>query len=126
MWAVEEASRKKKLDCSSAEFLTINEGLCVQAMHIGPFNDEPATIAVMDQYLKESGYMNDITDDRMHHEIYLSDARKVERQNGKQSFDIRSKEANNYRPFAKLKEISHWLNSNLPSAGPFVLRFNAR
>lgn len=77
-WAVEEASKKKKSDCSSAEFFTIDEGLCVQIMHIGPFDDEPATIAVMDQYLKENGYVNDITADRMHHEIYLSDVRKVE------------------------------------------------
>lgn len=77
-WASEEASKKKKLDCSSAEFFTIGEGLCVQIMHIGPFDDEPATVAVMDQYLQENGYVNDITADRMHHEIYLSDARKVE------------------------------------------------
>lgn len=77
-WAVEEASKKKKMDCSSAEFSTFTEGLCVQIMHIGPFDDEPATIAVMDQYLQENGYVNDITDVRMHHEIYLSDARKVE------------------------------------------------
>lgn len=77
-WAVEEASKKKKMDCSSAEFLTIDEGLCVQIMHIGPFDDEPATVAVMDQYVQENGYVNDITVDRLHHEIYLSDARKVE------------------------------------------------
>lgn len=77
-WAVGEASRKKKLDYSSAEFLSIEEGLCVQIMHVGPFDDEPASIAVMDRYLQENGYVNDITDDRMHHEIYLSDARKVE------------------------------------------------
>lgn len=77
-WAVEEASRKKKQDFSSAEFLTVEEGLCVQIMHIGPFDDEPASVAVMDRYLQENGYVNDITDDRMHHEIYLSDARKVE------------------------------------------------
>lgn len=77
-WAVEEASRKKKMDCSSAEFLTIDEGLCVQIMHIGAFDDEPETVAVMDEYLQENGYKNDISDDRMHHEIYLSDPRKVE------------------------------------------------
>ena len=77
-WAVEEASGKKRLDCSSVEFLTIDEGLCVQIMHIGPFDDEPASIAVMDRYLQENGYVNDIKDNRMHHEIYLSDARKVE------------------------------------------------
>lgn len=77
-WAVQEATKKKKLDCSSAEFLTVEEGLCVQIMHIGPFDDEPATVAIMDAYLKENGYENDITDNRLHHEIYLSDARKVE------------------------------------------------
>lgn len=77
-WAVEEASRKKKQDCSCVRFFTIEEGLCVQILHIGPFDDEPVTIAVMDQYLQENGYVNDITEDRMHHEIYLSDARKVD------------------------------------------------
>ena len=76
-WAVETATKKKKLDCSSAEFLTIEEGLCVQIMHIGPFDDEPATVEIMDEYLKQNGYENDINDKRMHHEIYLSDARKV-------------------------------------------------
>ncbi|NLB77950.1 MAG: transcriptional regulator [Clostridiaceae bacterium] len=77
-WAVAEATKKKKLDCYTAEFLTINEGLCVQIMHIGPFDDEPATIAIMDKYLDEIGYINDMTDTRLHHEIYLSDVRKVE------------------------------------------------
>lgn len=69
--------KKKKLDCSSAEFMTIDEGLCVQIMHLGPFDDEPATVALMDEYLVENGYVNDITDTRLHHEIYMSDARKV-------------------------------------------------
>ena len=76
-WAVETASEKKKLDCSSAEFLTIDEGLCVQIMHIGAFDDEPQTIALMDEYIAQNGYENDITESRLHHEIYLSDARKV-------------------------------------------------
>lgn len=76
-WAVEEATRKKKLDCSMAEFLTMEEGLCVQILHIGPYDDEPATVAVMDAYLAANGYENDFSDTRMHHEIYLSDARKV-------------------------------------------------
>ncbi len=73
-----EAEKKKKLNCSSAEFLAVDEGLCVQIMHIGPFDDEPATIAIMDKYLNENGYANDLTDVRLHHEIYLSDPRKVE------------------------------------------------
>ena len=76
-WAVETASEKKKLDCSSAEFLTVDEGLCVQIMHIGAFDDEPQTVALMDEYIAQNGYENDITESRLHHEIYLSDARKV-------------------------------------------------
>ena len=76
-WAVKTASEKKKLDCSSAEFLTVDEGLCVQIMHIGAFDDEPQTVALMDEYIAQNGYENDITESRLHHEIYLSDARKV-------------------------------------------------
>ena len=76
-WAVEEAARKKKLDCSLAEFLTIEEGLCVQIMHIGPFDHEPSTVALMAQYIAENGYANDMNENRLHHEIYLSDARKA-------------------------------------------------
>jgi len=76
-WAVEMAAKKKKTDCSSAEFFTVEEGLCVQIMHRGPFDDEPASVALMDAYLQENGYVNDFSEKRMHHEIYLSDARKV-------------------------------------------------
>jgi hypothetical protein len=76
-WAVEAAAKKKKLDCSKAKFLTIDEGLCVQIMHTGPFDNEPATVALMDAYIKQNGYVNDFNKDRLHHEIYLSDARKV-------------------------------------------------
>lgn len=76
-WAVETASEKKKLDCSSAEFLTVDEGLCVQIMHIGAFDDEPQTVTLMDEYIAQNGYENDITESRLHHEIYLSDARKI-------------------------------------------------
>ena len=76
-WAVGETSRKKKLDCSCAEFLTVEEGLCVQMMHHGPFDEEPASVAQMDAYLEENGYEIDFESGRLHHEIYLSDARKV-------------------------------------------------
>lgn len=76
-WAVDEAQRKKKQDYSEVEFLTISEGLCVQCMHVGAYDDEPATIAVMDQFIREQGYENDFSKTRMHHEIYLSDARRV-------------------------------------------------
>lgn len=76
-WAVSEASKKKKKDFSKVEFLTYEEGLCVQCMHIGPFDDEPATIQLMHEYMRKEGYELDITEKRFHHEIYLSDARKV-------------------------------------------------
>lgn len=76
-WAVETAAKKKKLDCSSAEFLTVEEGLCVQIMHFGPFDNEPKTVERMDAYLAQNGYVTDINANRLHHEIYMSDARKV-------------------------------------------------
>ena len=66
------------MDCSGAEYLQIEEGLCVQIMHHGPFDNEPATVALMDAYLDQNGYANDFSEGRLHHEIYLSDARKVE------------------------------------------------
>ena len=76
-WAVAEAERKKKMDFSKAEFLTYDEGLCVQCMHIGPYDDEPITVEKMHRYMEEQGYTLDITDQRLHHEMYLSDVRKV-------------------------------------------------
>ena len=76
-WAVQTATKKKKIDCSPAEFLTIDEGLCVQIMHQGSFDSEPATVALLENYLKEQGYENNINEQRLHHEIYMSDARKV-------------------------------------------------
>lgn len=79
-WAVEEASGKKKQDFSQVEFLTITEGLCVQCMHLGAFDDEPVTVAQMDMFLQEQGLENDFTKNRLHHEIYLSDARKVQKE----------------------------------------------
>ena len=75
--AIAEATAKKKKDFSKVQFFTYDEGLCVQCMHNGAYDDEPATVALMDEYIREQGYVNDITDKRMHHEIYLSDARKV-------------------------------------------------
>lgn len=76
-WAVETAAKKKNLDCSSAEFLTLEEGLCVQIMHVGSFDDEPASVSKMDIYLSERKFVKDFSCNRLHHEIYLSDARKV-------------------------------------------------
>ncbi len=76
-WAVETATKKKKMDLSKAQFLTVEEGLCVQILHQGPFDDEPKTVKIMDEFISEEGYENDFSKDRLHHEIYLSDARKV-------------------------------------------------
>lgn len=76
-WAAEEAARKKKTDFSKVEFLTYDEGQCVQCMHIGPYDDEPDTVERMHRYMEEQGYTLDISDQRLHHEIYLSDARRV-------------------------------------------------
>lgn len=76
-WAIEEATRKKKTDFSKVEFLTYEEGLCVQCMHIGPYDTEPETIDLMHDFMVEQGLEPDISDERFHHEIYLSDARRV-------------------------------------------------
>ncbi len=76
-WAVAEASRKKKQDFSAVEFLTVDEGLCVQMMHLGAYDDEPASVARMDAFLAQNGCANDFSAERMHHEIYLSDPRKT-------------------------------------------------
>jgi hypothetical protein len=77
-WAVGVATTKKKTDFSKVEFLTYDEGICVQCMHIGSYDDEPATVAMMHAFMDQQGYELDITDKRLHHEIYLSDARKVD------------------------------------------------
>ena len=77
-WAVQEATTKKKKDFSKVEFFTYDEGLCVQCMHIGSYDDEPATVDLMHDYMKANGYELDITDTRYHHEIYLSDPRKCD------------------------------------------------
>lgn len=76
-WAVAEASRKKKTDHSKVEFLSCSEGECVQCMHIGSYDNEPATIELMHEYAAASGYKIDFTEQRLHHEIYLSDPRRV-------------------------------------------------
>lgn len=76
-WAVNEATVKKKQDFSDAKFFTYDEGLCVQCMHTGPYDDEPKTVDMMHRFMEDEGYVLDITKKRMHHEIYLSDVRKV-------------------------------------------------
>lgn len=76
-WAAAAASWKRKLDCSAVKFLTVDEGLCVQIMHRGSFDTESESVAKMDAFLQEQGYVNDLSEARRHHEIYLSDARKV-------------------------------------------------
>ena len=77
-WAIEEATKKKKQNFSKVEFLTYDEGICVQCMHVGSYDNEPATVELMHKYMEENGYVLDITDKRFHHEIYLSDPRKCD------------------------------------------------
>lgn len=77
-WAAAEAAKKKKADFSTVTFFTYDEGLCVQCLHLGAYDEEPATVLAMEQYAKENGYAIDITDQRRHHEIYLSDPRRTE------------------------------------------------
>lgn len=77
-WALAEATRKKQQDFSKVEFLTYEEGLCVQCLHVGPYDEEPQTVALMNDYCQEQGYQTAISETRFHHEIYLSDARKVD------------------------------------------------
>lgn len=77
-WAIDQATKKKKMDFSQVEFFSYDEGTCVQSMHIGSYDDEPATVALMHQFMEEKGYQLDINDQRMHHEIYISDPRKTD------------------------------------------------
>ena len=75
-----EATQKKKMDFSRVEFMTLEEGLCVQCLHVGPYDDEPQTVERMHAFMEQEGYALDITDVRRHHEIYLSDARRTDPQ----------------------------------------------
>ncbi len=78
VWALDEATKKKKKDFSDVKFITVDEGLCVQCMHIGSYDNEPQTVEMMDRFIEENGYENDFSDTRRHHEIYLSDPRKAD------------------------------------------------
>ncbi|MBQ1374696.1 MAG: GyrI-like domain-containing protein, partial [Clostridia bacterium] len=77
LWAVGEVNRKKKADTGKAEFMTYEEGLCVQCMHTGPYDDEPGTVSRMNDFILREGYVTDISNERLHHEIYLSDPRRT-------------------------------------------------
>ncbi len=77
-WAINQVESKKKIDCSKVEFLTYDEGLCVQCMHIGHFDDEQKTVELMQKYIAEEGYIEDFESGRHHHEVYISDIRKVQ------------------------------------------------
>ena len=80
-WAVSEAEEKKEMDFSKVKFLTYEEGLCVQCMHIGPYDNEPETIRSMELYAGQQGYEPDFESGRYHHEIYLSDVRRCKPEN---------------------------------------------
>ncbi len=77
-WAIEAATAKKGLDFSPVRLIEIDEGLCVQCMHVGPYDDEPVTVATMHEFAESQGYVPDFSDERRHHEIYLSDPRKTD------------------------------------------------
>lgn len=76
-WAVREATAKKKKDFSKVEFFTYDEGLCVQCMHLGSYDDEPETLARMNAFAAEQGYAVDFSETRFHHELYLSDPNRT-------------------------------------------------
>ena len=75
-WAIEVATAKKKLDFSPVRLVEIDEGLCVQCLHKGPYDSEPKTVESMHEFAASQGFMPDFSDTRRHHEIYLSDPRK--------------------------------------------------
>ena len=77
-WACEEVSKKKKINTANTKLLKIKEGLCVQCLHTGAYDDEPKTLKLMSDFTVENGLQNDINEARRHHEIYLSDPRKTE------------------------------------------------
>jgi hypothetical protein len=79
-WACNEATKNKNINTEKAKYIKIKEGLCVQCMHIGSFDEEPGTMAIIEKYMEESNLVNDINTERHHHEIYLSDLRKVEKE----------------------------------------------
>lgn len=77
-WAVDSLKKKKpELDTSKARLEKFTEGLCVQTMHIGPYSDEPKTVEMMQNFMKENNLKDDTSNIRKHHEIYLSDPRKA-------------------------------------------------
>ncbi len=76
-WGIEEGTKKKKIDLSKLEFISITEGLVVQMLHIGPYDTEVETVKIMEDYMIENGYEYDFNDSRHHHEIYLSDPRRT-------------------------------------------------
>lgn len=80
-WALAETKKKKKQGFSPVKFLTFEEGLCVQCMHIGPYDDEPKTVEAMDKFAIENNCILDFSENRYHHEIYLSDVRKCKPEN---------------------------------------------
>ena len=77
-WAIQEATEKKQRDFSKVEFFSWEEGLCVQCMHIGSYDDEPTTVVAMEEYATRQGYALDFSQGRFHHEIYLSDVRRCQ------------------------------------------------
>ena len=80
-WAITTANAKKQKSHSQVYFFTLEEGLCVQCMHRGSFDDEPATLELIHSYIDNNDLLTDISETRRHHEIYLSDPRKCKAEN---------------------------------------------
>ncbi len=128
-WAVDEATAKKKQDFSKVEFLTYDEGVCVQCMHIGSYDNEPETVDLMHKYMEENGYELDITDRRLHHEIYLSDPRRCDESKLKTVIRHpikrrkRRLHMSNIIKFENRKEFRNWLCDNCQSTNGVWLLF---
>ena len=80
-WAITTANAKKQKSHSQVYFYALEEGLCVQCMHRGSFDDEPATLELIHSYIDNNDLLTDISESRRHHEIYLSDPRKCKAEN---------------------------------------------
>ena len=93
-WAVKEATAKKKLDFTPVKLTSIAEGQCAQIMHVGPYDNELATVAKLYDFIKQAGYQPNYTDQRHHHEIYLSDPRRTKSENLKTIIRIPIKQIN--------------------------------
>ena len=74
--AAQVRRKKPEVPVEKARLEMFEEGLCVQAMHLGPYSTEAATMNALVRFARENGYQEDL-DERKHHELYLSDPRRA-------------------------------------------------